>query len=697
MLIQYSPININNLRYNCAQPDKTAFCGQICKAKMPKTLINTTNNTVISRLFQQIKLRLNNAQIKILNKRLKRLQKTVPELTKETYMSLYQTIKKKLNIVDMDVIIAEINALRAVSPILAEEIYEEVSSSSLNYDVMSPPIISDGISLFRPEDYTDNYENIPVGTSNRSDMQELDVNLLDVKKGFILELPTGEMKIKKAVLKPLDAPFEVQSNISEKYSESVVWDDNKISRDLLQNFFDGHGQTLDGVKFIIKPMNKNHYKVRIEGKSTYNYREAVLMGESSSHKNVKAAGNYGEGLKMVVLKLLTQKDAPNVKIGSGNWNVTCELKKDQRLDAEVMNYKIEPTEEYDGNFIEFETTDTDFLYMLKKSINRFYHSSNPHFKNPDFENDLFGIKLTGKDEKGGLYISGQRFEYEDNFDNSDGVIFIKEKIPVDIYNMTRDRSSIDSYSFRKISQWLAEHSSDEECKQIVKCLELHCYDFSMLNKMHDEFLYSLANRVKNKKTAPIKFPDNYVASTLYSDHNLEEDLRNNGYKLFPRRYNDIGMRSVLEITKKALQHIPLEPTKTEQVKIILLKKALHLLSNLTEKHFSQDELDANIYIFDGKSKEENTIVTYKYTKAEAIPKDGKCVGFWLDRSYLNQGTFGDVLETTLHELSHKAGGDGTKDFGYKLTDVNGDTLNQIFGNTKTAVELKVINDIWSTL
>ncbi|MCQ2738774.1 MAG: hypothetical protein MJ237_00945 [bacterium] len=39
--------------------------------------------------------------------------------------------------------------------------------------------------------------------------------------------------------------------------------------------------------------------------------------------------------------------------------------------------------------------------------------------------------------------------------------------------------------------------------------------------------------------------------------------------------------------------------------------------------------------------------------------------------------FAHVLETTLHELSHKVGGDGSKVFGYKLTSVNEEALKQI--------------------
>ena len=70
------------------------------------------------------------------------------------------------------------------------------------------------------------------------------------------------------------------------------------------------------------------------------------------------------------------------------------------------------------------------------------------------------------------------------------------------------------------------------------------------------------------------------------------------------------------------------------------------------------------------------------------------IGFWLDKTYLDNNKFGKVLETSLHELCHKAGGDGTESFGYKLTNVNANVLKQILGNPKTRSELCALNKLW---
>ena len=50
----------------------------------------------------------------------------------------------------------------------------------------------------------------------------------------------------------------------------------------------------------------------------------------------------------------------------------------------------------------------------------------------DFENNVFGIKILPKSQKGAIYIAGQRLEYNGNYDGIDGaVIYIKEKPPID--------------------------------------------------------------------------------------------------------------------------------------------------------------------------------------------------------------------------------------------------------------------------
>lgn len=613
---------------------------------------------------------------------------------------IIRTLTKELNLANGKIEqIIKAHENEEINPVKRERIYDEIINSSLNYDPMEPFFKTEP-PMYEPKRYKTNYADIKTGTSNRADMQPLEIPKIDIDGSFYFELPEGEMKIKKVELKELKEPFEIQSNISDKYNDSLAWNTDKIVRDLLQNFFDGHGQTLDGVKFIFTPAGLGKYKVRIEGKSTYNYKEAVLLGESSSHDNIKAAGNYGEGLKMVTLKLLMGNKASDVKIGAGNWEVTCGLKKDERLDSEVMNYRIEPVEEFDGNYIEFETKDRELLKTIRTFINRFYHSSNPHFKEPDFENDLFGFKILPEGEKGGLYISGQQFEYEGRYNNvPGGAIFIKEKIPTEFYDVSRDRVSVTSVNWAVcISDWLERRTkSMDECKQIIKALEPFALKDDVMGKLLDQFVEKVGGEIYYQGAGAIKFPDNYVAlNTLFPSIDLIHDLQSHGYKVFPQDYEKLGMKSVTNVVNKSNQHTVFKPTKNEETRILILKKALNLFSNLN-KYFSKEELDTKVYLFDAKSEKENSVRTFEHVQAQAIIDDKKSKGFYIDREYLNKSCFAEILECALHELSHKAGGDTTDDFSYKLTDVNEAVLKHICDEPKIAEELRILSDIWNKL
>ena len=83
--------------------------------------------------------------------------------------------------------------------------------------------------------------------------------------------------------------------------------------------------------------------------------------------------------------------------------------------------------------------------------------------------------------------------------------------------------------------------------------------------------------------------------------------------------------------------------------------------------------------------------------AEAIIDRGTSKGFWIDKDYLNNSKLSDILETALHELSHKAGGDETAEFSYKLTDVNSDAIGQILTDIQTRNKLQALNRLWDEI
>lgn len=576
-------------------------------------------------------------------------------------------------------------------------IREKIKNAKSDYDMITPPITGkkDSTSIAGGL----KYPNIHTPTTIRSHIQEQRIPEITKDGRFDYEIPGGaDIKVSRTAAKDFEPMQKTSTSISEGYADSVQWDNNKIARDVMQNFYDGHGQTLDGVRLMFEPLTNGKYKVRIEGKSTYDPDKAVFIGESTKRNDPNAAGNYGEGIKMASLKLLKDKGAENVKIGSNNWQVNYSLERSNLSDRRVLTYSMEKTPEYNGNYLEFETDDKELLETFRKTIGRFYSSSNKHFKCPDFENGAFGFKNLGKGEKGGLYISGQRFEFNGSYDGLNEIaLFIKQKPPVKVLDPSRDRTSINDSQLEEIARWLSENcTTAEEKVQVIKALEKYGEKTEQKTPMQ-KFLLKFVRSSKwaDNPLKSVQFPDNYVAYSNCS-RDIMIDLKMAGYKIFEEDFNQIGMRTISNVVGDARKHNPIQPNEVEEKKILIIKEAIKRLSPALEgKHFSAEELDTKIFMFDKQARNESYM--YRDTCAEAITDNGISKGFWIDKEYLNESKFAEALETALHELSHKAGGDGTSQFGYKLTNVNQEVIKEILRNPEVKSELSVLGRLWDEL
>lgn len=577
----------------------------------------------------------------------------------------------------------------------------KIESGKLNYDIETPPVTGKKSNV----EYTDAVE-LPktVGTTNRANMIDLHIPQIKEDGSFDFKLPTSaEMKISHMETKDFKPVKNQMTNITESYADSVQWNNDKIARDVLQNFYDGHGQTLDGVQLTFTPTANGTYKVRIKGDSTYTVDKAVYIGESTKRDNAKAAGNYGEGLKMSVLKLLKDGGASEVNIGSDNWKLTYNLQKGDLSDKKVLAYSLDKVDKFNGNYIEFETSDKNLLETFRTSINRFYHSNNHHFKCPDFENELIGIKNLPKGQKGGIYIAGQRFEFNNDYDGLEDIaIFIKEKPPVSILDPSRDRTSLNTSQLEEISKWLEQESrmSKTDRLNFIKALEPYWEkkNYSMdtpVDNMLNRFILYQGCETGSQNTLHIKFPQKYIAYSPASP-DVVMDLKKNGYVVCKDYFEKLGMPTIKDLIGDARAHDVVIPNEVQTKKILILKEAISNLSkSLKDKHFTPEELDTKIYMFDNKGAKDNKL--YSSTLAEAIVDNDTTKGFWIDKGYLDSAKFSDVLETALHELSHKAGGDETAEFSYKLTNVNKDAIEQIITDAKSRNELQALNRLWDEL
>lgn len=602
---------------------------------------------------------------------------------------------------------------------LIQQAREEVSSFTLEYNPTKPPIkeVVEAENLHRGIQLPE----VHIPTQNRANMIELNIPKFIEGKKFEFEVPmTDSAKITKVTAKPFKSIQNFETTIAADYADSVMWDKNKIARDILQNFFDGHGQTLDGVKLAFEPIGKGRYKVKIEGKSTFDVDKAILLGNSSKKDNANAAGNFGEGLKVTVLKLLKESGTKDVKIASNDWKLTYNFKDSSNYGKEVLSFSVDKTAKLDGNYMEFETADKELLSSLRKSINRFYHSGNTDFKCPDFENKVFGIKKLGKGEKGSVYIAGQKFEFDHNWEGLDGfTIFFKEKTPAKfkygfrgseqaVFDASRDRVSMNKDDLERIAKYFgsSEKTSKEELANAINLLKPY-WDEDGFDHSHGYKLLNGLTSAAYEKSMQIDFPKEYIGALYSIDKLMEQTLKGNGYKICKDIYFQyIGMKDITNLVNISRNHIAIAPSEKEIKKIAIIKKALAKFAPYLrkEKYFSPDELNPKIYLFNRKASAESAL--NKGTLAEAMTadrytegiggfKDSK--GFWLDRDYLDKSSFSEVVGTALHEITHKVGGDESSEFSYKLTDVLKETLESRMSDNLATEELKALRKIWDEL
>lgn len=544
-------------------------------------------------------------------------------------------------------------------------------------------------------------------TTLRADAKELNYPKFNKNKPYSFEFPmSSDVKITKNS-KPFTPKEKTLTTISESYADSLSWDNDKIARDLLQNFYDGHGQTLDGVKFDVVPTQNGKYKVRISGKSTFSADKAILLGESSKKDDSKAAGNYGEGLKMVVLKLLKDNGADQVNIASDNWKVNWSF-EDSGFDKKVLAYELKESEKTDGNYLEFETDNTEFIETMIKSFDRFYHYNNPAFKCPDFENDTISLKLTDDKKDGRFFIAGQTFQVDGKYEGLGGIdIHIKNKPPAKyngnvIFDPSRDRISLNDDNLNALGQWIIseDNMSKEDAVKLIHSLEEYWDIGTNMFVTHkhgndaNAFISGIIRGAFFRRDLNIAFDEKNIASSSGCSEGLKAMYEKAGYRICSSYFDCMGMKGLKELVNESRKHIPLEPTPSEKNKLLILKQAIDLLSPALKdsKLFEQNELDTKIFIYDRKSEQENN--AYADVLGEAITDKGKSLGFWVDKTYLNEKSFSELLATSLHELTHKFGGDESSTFSYKLTDVMEYVIKAINENPNLAIQLKILEKAW---
>ena len=517
-----------------------------------------------------------------------------------------------------------------------------------------------------------------------------------------LSIPNeGGVKVKPydAVIHPEDdyrLNVTQDAGIKIRYGTKLQWSNFKIARDLLQNYYDGHGHTLEGVNIEVNKTADGKYKIKISGESSWDYSHLDQMGSSTKHDPLDAGG-YGEGTRAVAVSLLSKADITNVKYASGDWAMTYGRSSDDLKSAYMTQTLSKNSEKVKGSTVEFETENADIAHKLLEAKDYFNHPHNPDFKNLDFENEFFGFKLKDDGAKGNIYLI-QRYETDGESNNGlrgATIVFktqpnhptLVEKSGGEQFELGTgvDRAQIPSYDVNRILSRYVKTMTDEELTQTISSMEKFWGESGTekdrLNDMYVPFV-----REAHKRGLGIDFKDThyvYLDKPSTSSYDMAKNL---GYKIANKSMKDVGMQS---FNAKDESKLPHQPTEEQSKEIRLLEEGVRILQECTDLStkdlLNSDEVNKPTYMF---SEGDHG------TGAEAIIEAGEYQGHWMRDSHLLLQNYVGNLATFLHEISHKSGGDESEVFSRQLTKLQSHITNAIMHNPNAFKKLQTLSKMF---
>ncbi len=523
------------------------------------------------------------------------------------------------------------------------------------------------------------------------------------KTGHVkLSIPNeGGVKVKPydAVIHPEDdyrLNVTQDAGIKIRYGTKLQWSNFKIARDLLQNYYDGHGHTLEGVNIEVNKTIDGKYKIKISGESSWDYSHLDQMGSSTKHDPLDAGG-YGEGTRAVAVSLLSKADITNVKYASGDWAMTYGRSSDDLKSAYMTQTLSKNSEKVKGSTVEFETTNADIAHKLLEAKDYFNHPHNPDFKNLDFENEFFGFKLKDDGAKGNLYLI-QRYETDGESNNGlrgATIVFktqpnhptLVEKSGGEQFELGTgvDRAQIPSYDVNRILSRYIKTMTDEELTQTISSMEKFWgeggTEKDRLNGMYVPFI-----KEAHRRGLGIDFKDAHYVYLDKPSPSSYDMAKNLGYKIADMNMKEVGMQS---FNAKDESKLPHQPTEEQSKEIRLLEEGVRIIQECTDLStkdlLNSDEVTKPTYMF---SEGDHG------TGAKAIIEAGEYQGHWMRDSHLLLQNYVGNLATFLHEISHKSGGDESEVFSKQLTKLQSHITNAIMHNPNALKKFQTLSKMF---
>ncbi len=511
----------------------------------------------------------------------------------------------------------------------------------------------------------------------------------------------------------------LKAKIKIRYGAKTNWSEFKIARDIMQNFYDGNGHTLEGVDIKIDRDPDGSYRVRISGNGQYDYSHLESIGDSTKDGDFDNAGAFGEGTRIVAVNLLSHLDTPYVKYACGDWEMNFGRSSDDIQTADMTQTLHKNSSPVKGNYIEFKTGNEKLIKEIINSKDFFYHPENPDFQNMLYENEFFGIKVLENKEKQGSFYLVQKYETENPEQDMKGISIVLKKGDKDPeikkaqgHNIIvrrsvetgRDRVSISSSQARELGRTYGMTMSEQELVHTISALRnfytlpvgsllgRNLDNEKLINSTELNFICGLVSAAASKHIQ-IDLKDLKMATVSDSDlkYNEQEvsDLLKRGYRFVPESFKDIGVPNVSLAYKNEHRIKSLEPTKIEHQKLQLINEAIQLFAKNDTRGTIPKITPDKLYIFDASAQ--------KHTDIYAAVNDKNLKGLFVDRQYLENTDFLNTVTRIIASSLRVHGDDISANYSYELTDLITSEVNTLMHKPEIAQKLQILKAKYDTL
>lgn len=395
----------------------------------------------------------------------------------------------------------------------------------------------------------------------------------------------------------------IKTDITLDYGKRVNWSEQKIARDIMQNFYDGHGNTLDGVQLFVQKLPNGQTKIKVSGEGLFNYTNLQYIGAGNKISNPYNAGGFGEGSKVLVANILGKKDASSVKFSCADWDLV--FGSNGNLMTRTLT-KAKNT--LNGNSIEFETGNQKLVDAIIDSVNYFKHSSNPDLSNLTYDGQNFAFKVLKDGQKGNFYLT-QRFEFGNEGAWQDAVedltVLFKRKPDAKKFKeitgknlpQDRDRTHMSVDDIRDLTRYFATEMSDDELLGSIASTK-NLWGSITTNPESKQpikaFIDGISDELKKRNIFLDMADEKFAHNTQYTNDTVRKTLYEYGYHILPEDFKKLGLYSTNDVFHNLSQHKALEPTAIEIKKIKILDEAMKIIQESMDSELSRNLEKANL-------------------------------------------------------------------------------------------------------